>query len=221
MLRTSKPMSAEGGKGNQWLLAAFGAIGAVFWLLLFVGGLHAYPGSAAVYILFSLVSFLLLLSTLYRQRTHVDIFLGVLLWLGFWNKLFWHLAGVIHLLEPVGRFVSTVANWDEVLLVATAAATGLMLSRLLWSQFAGWLFTGQHRDTVRGEAVRYPAWLACSNRWGLMLFVGVTLGLVMANVQWGIARVGVQTQTVLPYLLNALISLMLMGVVARAFGRAP
>jgi hypothetical protein len=37
MLRTSKPMSAEGGKGNQWLLAAFGAIGAVFWLLRLLG----------------------------------------------------------------------------------------------------------------------------------------------------------------------------------------
>ncbi|MFM2074257.1 MAG: hypothetical protein RJB34_562 [Pseudomonadota bacterium] len=205
-------MYAEGGKGQQRLLAAFVAMGALVWMLLFVSSLRAYPGSAAVYIFFSLVFLALLLSAFYRQQTYVYIFLAVLLWLGFWSKLAWSLVGAIHLPEPVGRFVPIATNWDEVLLVATAAAAALLVSHVLWGRLAGWLaVTGQYRVTLRAAGVRYPAWLAHSNRWGLVLFVGVTLGLVGANVHWGIAMVGVQTQTVLPWPLNAVISLMLMG----------
>jgi hypothetical protein len=209
---SGEPMVAEGRKGQQRLFAAFVAMGSVVWILLFVSGLRAYPGSAAVYILFSLVFLALLLSAFYRQQTYVYICLAVLLWLGFWNKLAWSLVGAIHLPEPVGRFVPTAANWDEVLLVATAAAAALLVSHVLWGRLAGWLAVkGQYRDTLRGAGVRYPAWLARSNRWSLLLFVAVTLGLVGTNVHWGIAMVGVQTQTVLPWPLNALISLMLMG----------
>ena len=115
---SGESMVEEGRKGQQRLLAAFVAMGSVVWILLFVSGLRAYPGSAAVYMLFSLVFLALLLSAFYRQQTYVYIFLAVLLWLGFWNKLAWSLVGAIHLPEPVGRFVPTAANWDEVLLVA-------------------------------------------------------------------------------------------------------
>lgn len=150
---SDESMQSEGDQRKPWFLAAFGALGAVVWILLFVGSLYAYPGSAAVYILFSVVFLGLLLSTIYRQRTYVYVFLAVLLWLGFWNKLAWNLAGAIHLPEPVGRFVPMVANWDEVLLVATAAAAALLVSRVLWGRLTRWLVAviGQDRDTLRGD----------------------------------------------------------------------
>jgi hypothetical protein len=205
-------MFAKGSNWQQILFGAFVAVVALVWMLLLVSGLRAYPGSAAVYILFSVVFLVLLLSAFYRQQTYVYIFLAVLLWLGFWNKLAWSLVGAIHLPEPVGRFVPTAANWDVVLLVAIVAAAALLVSRVLWSLLIGWrVVTGQYCDSLRGNAVRYPEWLARSNCWGLILFVGATLGLVVANVHWGISMVGVQTQTVLPWPLNAVISLMLMG----------
>ena len=130
---SDESMFAQAGKFQQWLLAAFCGIGAAVWMFLFVVGLRAYPGSAGVYVSFSMVFLALLLSAFYRQRTYVYIFLAVLLWLGFWNKLAWNLAGAIHLPEPVGRFVPKAANWDEVLLVATASGVALLVSGFMWS----------------------------------------------------------------------------------------
>lgn len=210
---SDESMFTKGGKLQHWLLTAICGIGAAIWLFLFVGGLRAYPGSVGVYVLFSVVYLVLLLSALCRQRSYVYIFLVVLLWLGFWNKLAWYFAGAIHLPEPIGRFVPNAANWDEVLFVATAAGVALLVSGFLWSWLTRALdVTGlSGGGTLCGNGICYPDWLVRLNLWSLVLFVGVTIALVWANLHWGITMVGIQTQTVLPWPLNAMISLMLMG----------
>lgn len=192
-----------------WLVVSF----VLLWLALFVIGMRAYHGSAVVYAGFSVVFLALLASAIYRQRTYVYSFLAIFLWLGFWNKLSWKLAGFIGLPEPTGQFVETADNWDEVLLVATVAAAAVLASRCIWA-LLGWRTTLTSRDALRAQPEGgCSSWecVANLNPWGSALFVVVAAALVWANVYYGIAMVGLEVRTVLPWPLNALISLMLMG----------
>lgn len=183
------------------------------WLVLFVIGMNAYEGSASVYAVFSAVFLALLVSAIYRESTYVYSFLAVVLWLGFWNKLSWKLAGFIGLPEPTGQFIETADNWDRVLLVATVAAAAVLVSRCIWA-LLGWRTTttllGPQCAQVEGGVIAWKR-LANTNALGFVLFVFVVLGLVWANVYYGIAMVGLGVRTILPWPLNALIGLMLMG----------
>lgn len=184
-----------------WLLLA-----GTLWLFLFAAGVQSYEGSPSVYIAFSIVFLLLLLSAFHRQRTYVYTYLVIFLWLGYWLKVSYHLVFPYPFVEPVGRFSGSPAAWDEVLLVPTIAAIGILISRAIFLQLAG------RKQSVLGLKKKYlPHWLCAYGRWHLAAFLLVLIATTLANVYYGIFVVGFDVRTILLWPLNALITLMLEG----------
>src|SRR5437588_4024604 len=110
--------------------------GILAWGILAIGGLIGYPGSPLIYILFSLCFLFLLSDGLYRQLSLGYAFLVVFLWLGFWLKLIVHLWLKYQYLEPIGYFDGMPEEWDTVLVVSTVGAAGVILTKILFSQYA-------------------------------------------------------------------------------------
>src|SRR5690348_3872911 len=80
--------------------------------------LFKYQGQGLIYVLFSVISNLLLYFGFRKNAIFVDTFIGILFWLGFWLKLTVRVAfldGQFH--EPVGNFDGSGAAFDRALLV--------------------------------------------------------------------------------------------------------
>lgn len=177
----------------------------VAWLYLFILGLHAYQGNGIVYIVFSTTFLLMLVSAFYGRRTYVYTYLVVFFWLGFWLKVTYHLVFPYPYVEPTGRFVSSAASWNKVLLVSTVACVGTLVSRLIFQVVPG----GQCSTGDNGKNI--PHWLQSSANWQLLLFILAVLITSVANIYFGIFVIGFDVRTILAWPLNALITLMLVG----------
>ena len=183
-----------------WLVAG------VLWLFLFAAGVQSYEGNPSVYIAFSIVFLLLLVSAFHRQRTYVYTYLVSFLWLGYWLKVSYHLAFPYPFVEPVGRFSGSATDWNEALLVPTVAATGILISRGIFSRLAG-----ERQSILAIEKKCLPRWLCTYDRWHLAAFLSALVAVTLANVYYGIFVVGFDVRTILIWPLNALITLMLVG----------
>jgi hypothetical protein len=180
----------------------FGFSIALFAAVLLVLGLQNYPGSKLVYVCFSAMFWLLLLTAL-NKRTHYSyLFLAVALWLGFWLKLTAHLILKYPYVEPIGHFDNSAAAWDSVLYVAIVASAGMMVGRLL---FAALKF--RYSQVVDPLPVRVPAWYVARRKliWSLALAFIVLVAL--ANMILGVQQGGLVQRIVLPWPLNALIAI--------------
>lgn len=182
------------------------------WIVLGVGvaallltAMHAYPGSALVYLLFSSAFLLLLVSAFYRQRTYGYTFLAGFLWLGFWLKTAWHLAWGTGFPEPTGQFTGAPEQWDRVLLVSTVGAAAVMAARMLFHLLEG------SKQSLRSEGRDLPQYLRTIRAVHWLLFLVAVAVISFANLHFQIFVIGLKTGTVLAFPLNALITLMLVG----------
>lgn len=168
---------------------------------LLLAGLNNYPGSKLVYLLFSAV-FWLMLITAFGKRTHYGyLFLAIALWLGFWVKLTAHLILKYPYVEPIGRFESSAAAWDSVLWVAIMASAGVMLGKLLFT-----LMCRKYSRVVNMDQARVPLWYPAKRKWVWTLSLAVILGAAAVNLILGIQQIGLVPRTILPWPLNALIA---------------
>lgn len=198
------------------LLRYFFGLGFIFLAAL---GTIEYPGSKLMYLLFSTVFLLLLLSAFYRQSSYAYLFLGVFLWLGFWFKLTIHLVLDRPFVEGVGRFygdnlawfetnvIGPVSysygvelRWDEVLFVSTVAVLGIMFGRFLLSNFI------HSESVVKTNYHVAPKWYPSVRKW-LWLASLLTIFLIAwLNTYWGILLIGLAPKTIFPWPINTLIS---------------
>ena len=111
----------------------------VFWgaaLVLAIFGFAKYSGQGYVYVLFTLVSNLLLYFGFRKNAIFFDTFIGIFTWLGFWLKFTIRIlssGGVFH--EPVGNFDATADAFDLALLVATCGLGGFLLASYVREKF--------------------------------------------------------------------------------------
>jgi hypothetical protein len=169
--------------------------------LLFVAAYKEYKGETYVYILFTVISNVLLIVGFRRKAIFFDTFIGVFFWLGFWLKFSVRIAfmdGEFH--NPIGNFDSSSIAYDRALLVASCSFMGLLLASFLREK---WLFI-------------YPSKIKDCDQQGLLTFYQkyrsyVLLGfvvLIMAvaatNIYFGIYQRGSITGTTLPYGLNGI-----------------
>lgn len=175
--------------------------GAVIVLLLplTVLALHKYHGSTAVFLLFSICFVTALLVAVPQPRSYVYTFFAAFLFFGFWLKLIVHAAWSIPLSEPIGVFISNAAQWDEALLSATAAASGLIVARgahLMISR------RGKPQSAT-DSVVAAPGWYPKMRRtlWMSSLVMMTTLNVL--NFQYAFYQIGVNPKLILPAHLNA------------------
>jgi hypothetical protein len=170
-------------------------------LALLILGLNNYPGSKLIYLLFSAVFWLMLLTAM-NKRTHYGyLFLAIALWLGFWGKITAHLLLNYPYVEPTGRFDGSATAWDSVLWVAISASTGVMLGRLLVH-----LMGMKYARIVSMDDAKVPAWYPALRKclWPLALTLVLCTGAL--NLILGIQQIGLVPRTILPWPLNALIA---------------
>ncbi|WP_332778397.1 hypothetical protein [Polaromonas sp.] len=173
-------------------------LGLLVWLLPFTLGLAGYSGSKALYVLFSIVTGIMLVTGFQKMTGYGYLFLTIFLWLGFWLKLTIHTILSYPFVEPVGSFVGSAQAWDEVLFTATVASLGVILGKLLYNQIKS-RFGAMHGE-IKPVV---PPWYANSRKWlwaGLMV-TGATVLLV--NLKYGIHQIGLAPRTILMWPLNA------------------
>lgn len=159
-----------------------------------------YQGSPWVYATFSVILALVLLSGIYRQTSYGYMFLAVFFWLGFWLKLSVHNIFQYDYVEPIGRFDSSAAAWDEALWVATVAGMGLLVGRWLYGAWRG-----KHHLVLAADSARVPFWYPAHRRTVWVLLMGSIAVLAVLNSIYGIQQSGLTPRTILVWPLNGLI----------------
>jgi len=167
---------------------------------LTVAALVNYPGSKLVYLLFSVVFWLLLLSGLGKRVPYGYLFLVIALWLGFWTKTTAHLILQYPYVEPIGRFDGSAAAWDNVLWVAIVACAGAMIGKLLFD-----LMRIKHSRIGSINHAIVPPWYVRNRKQVWLLTLVWVVGVAVLNMVLGIHQIGLVSRTVLLWPLNALI----------------
>jgi hypothetical protein len=188
---------------GKWSLLIGGILFSILFVL-FLGGLHQYPGSGFLYTLFSVVFLSMLISGFCLQVSYGYMFLVVFLWLGYWLKLTIHTILSYPFVEPVGLFVGSSEAWDEVLGVATATGLGVMLGKLLFTVAQS--YCGGKRGLISAVI---PPWYPSIRRWlwGALVIIAITVYFL--NWRYGVHVIGLAPRTVLMWPLNATIAWLL------------
>jgi hypothetical protein len=169
-------------------------------ILMLVGmALPKYPGQMSVYILFTVISNVLLYLGISKNAIFFDAFVGIFFWLGFWLKLTLRLVlseGVFN--DSVGNFDRSGVAFDRALLVATCGLSGLLFVSLIRRKF---FFNypnqiqGLDHKFLFDIYKRYKKII-------LTFFVLIFLSVAISNVFLVIYQKGRITQTILPFGLN-------------------
>jgi len=163
----------------------------IAWLTLFFFGLHDYQGSGYVFVIFSAIYLVLLVSGLTTKAPYGYTFLTTILWLGFWLKAVVHLLIDYPFVEPVGHFNNTQADWDSVLLVASIGAAGIFLGKYIWNI----IFRTKLTATRKIEYFA-PRWYGNYRMrlWGGLVFCLCTVATL--NISYSFQQVGLVPRTV-------------------------
>lgn len=173
----------------------------IFVAALLVAGLNNYQGSKLVYLLFSVMFWLLLISAFIKRTHYGYLFLTIALWLGFWVKITAHLILKYPYVEPIGHFESSADAWDTVLWVAIMASAGVMLGNLLFA-----LMGNKYSRAIGIDEAKVPVWYPVNRKWIWSFALTLVLGIAAVNMVLGIQQGGLVPRTVLPWPLNALIA---------------
>lgn len=160
------------------------------------------PGSAAQLIFLAIGALSMVLSAA-SSRSYAALCLAAFLWLGLWLKFIFHLFHPSALVEPIGAFDGSVAQYDMVMLASGTAFFAAALAFLLAPRLR--LCTiplGLDTDRLSNR-VAWP------QLWTYLVLFGICLGIALINIQLGIFQVGIAPLTILPKPGNALISLFL------------
>lgn len=185
---------------NEVLLRRFKLFVILVWLVLFMGGMIGHRGSPLLYVFFSVILTIVLLSGVYRQTSYGYLFLSVFFWLGFWLKLTIHNVFQYDYVEPIGRFDGSSAAWNEALWIPTVAGIGMLAARCFYSVAAG---APVRQVTADGSTV--PRWYPASRRAIWVLALLTTGGLAVLNSIYGIQQSGLAPRTILIWPLNGLV----------------
>lgn len=170
------------------------------WSVLFVCGFVQYSGSWVVYVIFSAVFLVVLVSGFCSQISYGYLFLVVMLWLGFWLKLIVHSLADYPFGEPVGYFLDTPAEWDDVLLISSLGGLGILCSRIIYA-----LAKLPTSMCVKKNAFNAPEWYQSVRVGVWILFMIFCIALAVINALFGIVQSGMVSRTVFFWPLNAII----------------
>ena len=173
-----------------------------------------YAGEGYVYLLFTVISNVLLYLGFRKKALFFDTFIGIFFWLGFWLKVTVRVgfsSGVFH--EPTGSFDGSGAAFDRGLLVASSGLFALVVATLIRERFFCYPDKDNQEIFQKGLFNIYQ-----KNR-GLVLisFIFMFLFISLSNLYFGIYQRGQVPGTILPYGLGGIYKwLLLFGLASFA-----
>ena len=172
----------------------------------FLYGAISYPGQLYIYLLFSILSFVVLISGFTRRAIFFDTFFSLFLFIGFWIKLNFGLVfngGKI--VGNYGRFDNSPAAFDEVLIVSSLGFAGLLAARYIRQRFM-FHYQGNPTHSLNSLFSFYER----NRSFLLSMFVFSILLVTALNWHLGVYQRGLVTQTTLPFGLNSLFKWLLL-----------
>jgi len=182
----------------------------VFYALVFglsVLALLEYPGRGYVYVLFAIISNVLLYFGFRKNAIFFDTFIGVFFWLGFWLKLTFRVAfldGQFH--EPVGNFDGSGAAFDRALLAATCGLLGLLVAGFIREKYI-FTYPAKLNEVAQEGLFKF---YQHHRRAVLSVFVVLFVAVAATNFYFGIYQRGAVPRTILPYGLGGIYSWLLL-----------
>lgn len=182
--------------------------------LLTINAYIHYAGEGYVYLLFTVISNVLLYLGFRKKALFFDTFIGIFFWLGFWLKVTVRVgfsSGVFH--EPTGSFDGSGAAFDRGLLVASSGLFALVVATLIRERF----FCYPDKDNQ--EIVQKGLFNIYQKNRGLVLisFIFLFLFISLNNLYFGIYQRGQAPGIILPYGLSGIYKwLLLFGLASFA-----
>lgn len=176
-------------------------------LILFISLLSViaslnYPGSKLLFLFFCLSVLIFLILSLFQRSFFSISFVGLFIFLGFWPKVILNQLFAISFVEPLGRFDFSGSSWDQVLNVITYGLWGLIgatiVALLAWP-----------RHYQEGKTFLKTKFVFLSSIHLSVFFFALVAILCAMNLFFGIHRVGLMSQMIGPWPLNALVALIL------------
>jgi hypothetical protein len=161
-------------------------------LLLVISGFAftRFVGTLGPFLIFDVSYLLVILLAVPKPRLYAYTFLSIFLFLGFWAKFMVHTIIVYDFAEPIGGFDGSGDSWDSALLVAAAAALGIVAVRGTHLVYARYISA---RPSGSRDAGDTPLWYARFRKpvWLITLFSVLVLNgwnVVAGFYQTGSAR---------------------------------
>jgi hypothetical protein len=175
--------------------------------ILSVLALLQYPGRGYVYVLFTIISNVLLYFGFRKNAIFFDTFIGIFFWLGFWLKLTFRVAfleGQFH--EPVGNFDGSGAAFDRALLAATCGLFGLLVASFIREKYV-FTYPAKLYEVAQGGLFKF---YQHHRKAVLSGFVVLFVAVAVMNFYFGIYQRGAVPRTILPYGLGGIYSWLLL-----------
>lgn len=174
-------------------------------IVVFVVTLLNYKDSKTIYLIFSLIFFIMLGTAFYKPKTYSYLFLSVFLFLGFWLKLSIHTIFDYPYVEPIGNFINCNTNMDDVLIVVISGILGVIMSNI-FIRFINIrstvLIKYENRKNKKDKIYEF---FKKYKKMILLLFIVSCLFVSFSNIYYGIQLIGVVPKIRLIYPLNALV----------------
>ncbi|NWE45764.1 hypothetical protein [Pseudomonas gingeri] len=162
------------------------------WTGLYFCGIFLYSGSTLMFNVFSFVYLALLLSGICYKVTYGYMFFVIMLWLGFWLKIVVHLLSGSAFVEPIGYFDSSESSWDNVLLVASIGALGVISGRVIFH-----ILFGLHSTMTNNTEYSPPNWYSQHKLVIWLLFIFCVVVFSVLNSIYSFQQVGIVPKTII------------------------
>ena len=127
--------------------------------VLFLMAYSAWPGSKSIFVIFSFSFSALLYFAIKSYLSAGYLFLASALWIGYWLKLSLHIIQpALPWMEPIGYFDFSNSAWDEVAIIATIGAFGVLVGGFLCYSLCG-LFNSNYITYERTSRFRIVCWI--------------------------------------------------------------
>lgn len=171
---------------NKILGKIFFGFVSIIWCIGTVLSLKQYPGNNYYFFIFCVATFLMFVVSRIRPISYAYLFLCIFWTLGFWVKIVLYYALDYPLLEPIGLFDDSPAEWDKMLNIASIAMFAFLICRLFFIYYEK--FDIVHYLT--NIKVDIPEWYKNNSRflWFLALFILLLLSAI--NLKYNFYRIG-------------------------------
>lgn len=174
-------------------------------IALTVVGMINYPGTNALYYaLFSFFSFSLLFNTFSSIKSYFFLYVGTLLWLGFWWKATGLFTISTPLVESTGAFNFSPQSYDKTMLVSSVGIIAAFCSLKFFNYFK---LSSISLELNSGHQASFFPKFNFTYCW--LGFYSLVFLVSALNFFFGFQQAGLIPRTILPFPLNAVIFFML------------
>lgn len=170
-------------------------------VVVFICAFREYKGDASKYLLFTIMSYVLLYSGFRKNAFFFDTFIGVFFWLGFWLKLTVRVAFMdSQFVESIGNFDGTGASFDDATLIVSCGFLGLLVASYVREKLLFTFPEREEKEAQQGLSIFYKK----HRKYILIGFIILISTVAVTNVYFGIYQRGTVPGSILPYGLNGI-----------------